>query len=118
MLKTTYKTNRPQELVAGERPEDFVNAEYRQVFMRDVEPPEDQGIYIVTVNQGWWNQRAKESIHPRNLSTETFATYDQADAAFDLQVRHLATIGFIHAYTPVPVPPEFVQYEELEKPGK
>ena len=110
--ETIYRTDNPERLLKSERPEDYTDAEYRQLAIRPSTPSED-GEYLFEVYQGWWCEAAKEPIHPRTLCSDCFATFDEADAAYDKYLSHIVSEGFVHAFMRVPFPPDFVSYREL-----
>jgi hypothetical protein len=112
MQETIYRTNHPERLVKSDRPEDFTDAEYRQLFIRPATPSED-GVYVVVVYQGWWSEAAKEPIHPRTLFSDYFATFEEADAAYEKHLSHVVSEGFVHSFMHVPFPPDFVSYRQL-----
>lgn len=118
--ETIYRTDHPERLLKSERPEDYTDAEYRQLVIRPATPLGD-GEYVFEVYQGWWCEAAKKPIHPRTLCSDCFATFHEADAAYEKYLCHVVSEGFVHAFTRVPFPPgsfppEFVSYRELRCP--
>jgi len=99
MLQTTYKTKYPEHLERIERPEDFANAEYRQVSLRASGGREVLGKFVVRVNHGWWNDAEKLPIHAIQQFEEECDSWDAASVVYEEQLKHFIQDGFVHSFS-------------------
>jgi hypothetical protein len=92
-FETLYKTDSPA---------DFGNSEYYQVQL-DVGEGAAPGthVYFVREQHGYFDNANKRAVHPvMTLSPqEGFATFEEAEARYQEQLRHRASEGFVHAFS-------------------
>lgn len=112
MMQTLYRTKMLDDLAGGDRPEDFANAEYRQLLLKSSRAA-SEGPYILQVNQGWFDERGKTAIHPRTLIEEHFATWELARNSFDVNLARLVEQGYVHSYSFDPESEGHHRYEAL-----
>jgi hypothetical protein len=116
-MHVLYKSSDPEHLERRDRPEDFYTAEYRQLAVSQV--VDDAAVrYVLSVDQGWWNEAEKEPKHPRRLLEAPYDSESAADEAYRAQIDPLVSQGYIYSFThPGPFGQDLrVKYREL-KPG-
>jgi hypothetical protein len=113
MMRTTYKTKRPEHLERRDKPEDFTNAEYRQVVLQNKVGADGVRVLILEVNQGWWDDANKTPIHARTLLAAPYDSWDDAEKDYGKQIEKLIAEGYIHSFSIDPFDPTGRRYEQL-----
>jgi hypothetical protein len=96
---TIYKTKTPDFLPHPEKPEDFQDVEFRQLVLRGDPESGNRDACVLELNQGWWYFAEKRAIHPRTLLSANYDTWDEAKAAYDVQLDSLAKQGYLHGFS-------------------
>ena len=90
-FETLYKTDHPERL-------EF--AEYYQPQI-DMEPRNGRWTYFLREKHGWFNDSEKRAVHhSHTLNPEDgFASLEEAIRAYEQQIRHRASEGFVHSFS-------------------
>src|SRR5271170_1774237 len=103
-MQTIYRLATPEAIHSPQVPGDFHPGEYRQLLIRQ-NADNPSGKWTLYVNQGWHYEDVKQALHPRNLITEHFATFPEADSAYKSQLKSIKALGFVHSFTPAYIGP-------------
>lgn len=90
-FETLYKTEHPERLNFAEYYQPQIEMELRN----------GKWIYFVREKHGWFNDTEKRPVHHLNtLNPEDgFESFDEAARAYERQVQHRATEGFVHSFS-------------------
>lgn len=113
MMQILYRTADPDHLELRATAEDFYKAEYRQLFW--THKVDENGITKPTFEpyQGWWDGTLKEPIFNRRLLSAFYETWQEAQTAYNEQLRQLRAQGYVHSFSKNPYSPNGELYENL-----
>ena len=105
-FETLYKTDSPLDFATGEH--------YQTQLDVGGDPATGKHVYFVREQHGYFDNQQKRAVPPiTTLSPEEgFATFEEAKARYDQQLKRRASDGFKHAFSLDPF--EGMKYRCLE----